>query len=54
MALELPQGSNANVVVVEDDVDVDAEAARGEASNNHLTPFSRLCTAGICQRFSAK
>ena len=41
MALELPQGPrNAKVAEVIVGADVDAEASRGEAPNNHLTAMN--------------
>ena len=52
MALELPQGPNAKVVVVK--VDEDAEASRGEAPNNHLKALNILLTACISPRIIAK
>jgi len=45
MTLELPQGRNANEVVVT--VDEDAEASRGEAPNNCLKALNFIFTACI-------
>jgi hypothetical protein len=46
MTLELPQGRNANEVVAIV-ADVDVEASRGEAPNNHLVALNILFTACI-------
>ena len=49
MALELPQGSNADVVVVEVAVG-DEHASRGEAPNSQgITTINSLMATRICQ-----
>ena len=53
MTLELPQGRNANVVVAIAEV-VDAEASRGEATNNRLIALNILLTACIGPGVTAK